>query len=137
MTTEELRQQILQLVTEYTRQRHSPRAFVPGESVIPPSGKANAIAAVVSEPGTAVQASGSAAEEAKPVEEAGPKSGATTSLEKAAAKRVVPAKTAEGRATNAPVKAPGKSAGKATAKPAVKRSALRPGAKHPDRAKGR
>ncbi len=39
MTTEELRQQILQLVTEYTRQRHAQRAFVPGESVIPASGK--------------------------------------------------------------------------------------------------
>jgi CDP-6-deoxy-D-xylo-4-hexulose-3-dehydrase len=39
MTTEELREQILKLVTEYTRQRHAPRAFVPGESVIPPSGK--------------------------------------------------------------------------------------------------
>ena len=39
MTTEELREQILQLVTEYARQRHAPRAFVPGESVIPPSGK--------------------------------------------------------------------------------------------------
>jgi CDP-6-deoxy-D-xylo-4-hexulose-3-dehydrase len=39
MTTEELREQILQLVTEYTRQRHAPRPFVPGESVIPPSGK--------------------------------------------------------------------------------------------------
>ena len=39
MTTEELREQILQLVAEYTRQRHAPRPFVPGESVIPPSGK--------------------------------------------------------------------------------------------------
>lgn len=39
MTTEELREQILQLVTEYTRQRHASRPFVPGESVIPPSGK--------------------------------------------------------------------------------------------------
>jgi CDP-6-deoxy-D-xylo-4-hexulose-3-dehydrase len=39
MTTEELREQILKLVTEYTKQRHSPRVFVPGESVIPPSGK--------------------------------------------------------------------------------------------------
>jgi CDP-6-deoxy-D-xylo-4-hexulose-3-dehydrase len=39
MTTEDLRQQILLLVTEYTRQRHAPRAFVPGETVIPPSGK--------------------------------------------------------------------------------------------------
>jgi CDP-6-deoxy-D-xylo-4-hexulose-3-dehydrase len=39
MTTEELRQQILQLVTQYTAQRHAPRAFVPGESVVPPSGK--------------------------------------------------------------------------------------------------
>jgi len=39
MTTEELREQILQLVTEYTRQRHAPRTFVPGESVVPPSGK--------------------------------------------------------------------------------------------------
>jgi len=39
MTIEDLRQQILLLVTEYTRQRHAPRAFVPGESVIPPSGK--------------------------------------------------------------------------------------------------
>ncbi len=39
MTTEELREQILQLVTEYTRQRHGARPFVPGESVIPPSGK--------------------------------------------------------------------------------------------------
>jgi CDP-6-deoxy-D-xylo-4-hexulose-3-dehydrase len=39
MTTEELRQQILQLVTEYTRQRHAARPFVPGESVVPPSGK--------------------------------------------------------------------------------------------------
>ncbi|MGA3125526.1 MAG: lipopolysaccharide biosynthesis protein RfbH [Candidatus Korobacteraceae bacterium] len=39
MTTEELRQQILQLVTQYTRQRHAPRPFIPGESVIPPSGK--------------------------------------------------------------------------------------------------
>ena len=39
MTTEELRRQILLLVTEYTRQRHAPRAFVPGESAIPASGK--------------------------------------------------------------------------------------------------
>ena len=39
MTTEELREQILRLVTEYTMQRHAPRTFVPGESVIPPSGK--------------------------------------------------------------------------------------------------
>ena len=39
MTTEELREQILKLVTEYTKQRHAPRTFVPGESVIPPSGK--------------------------------------------------------------------------------------------------
>jgi CDP-6-deoxy-D-xylo-4-hexulose-3-dehydrase len=39
MTTEELREQILRLVTEYTIQRHAPRAFVPGETVIPPSGK--------------------------------------------------------------------------------------------------
>jgi CDP-6-deoxy-D-xylo-4-hexulose-3-dehydrase len=39
MTTEELREQILRLVTEYTKQRHAPRAFVPGETVIPPSGK--------------------------------------------------------------------------------------------------
>ncbi len=39
MTTDELRQQILQLVTEYTRQRHAPREFVPGETTIPPSGK--------------------------------------------------------------------------------------------------
>lgn len=39
MTTEELREQILQLVTEYTKQRHAARPFVPGESVIPPSGK--------------------------------------------------------------------------------------------------
>lgn len=39
MTTEELREQILQLVTEYTKQRHGPRVFVPGESVIPASGK--------------------------------------------------------------------------------------------------
>ncbi len=39
MTTEELREQILQLVTEYTKQRHAPRPFVPGESVVPPSGK--------------------------------------------------------------------------------------------------
>jgi CDP-6-deoxy-D-xylo-4-hexulose-3-dehydrase len=39
MTTEELREQILQLVTEYTKQRHAARTFVPGESVIPPSGK--------------------------------------------------------------------------------------------------
>ncbi len=39
MTTEELREQILQLVTEYTKQRHAARPFVPGESVVPPSGK--------------------------------------------------------------------------------------------------
>ncbi len=39
MTTEELREQILQLVTEYTKQRHAPREFVAGESVIPPSGR--------------------------------------------------------------------------------------------------
>jgi CDP-6-deoxy-D-xylo-4-hexulose-3-dehydrase len=39
MTTEELREQILRLVTEYTKQRHAPLPFVPGESVIPPSGK--------------------------------------------------------------------------------------------------
>jgi CDP-6-deoxy-D-xylo-4-hexulose-3-dehydrase len=39
MTTEELREQILQLVTEYTKQRHAARPFVAGESVIPPSGK--------------------------------------------------------------------------------------------------
>jgi CDP-6-deoxy-D-xylo-4-hexulose-3-dehydrase len=39
MTTEELREQILRLVTEYTKQRHASRAFVPGETVIPPSGK--------------------------------------------------------------------------------------------------
>ena len=39
MTQDELRQQIMQLVSEYTRQRHAPRKFVPGESVIPPSGK--------------------------------------------------------------------------------------------------
>ncbi|HVJ05852.1 MAG TPA: lipopolysaccharide biosynthesis protein RfbH [Candidatus Saccharimonadales bacterium] len=39
MTAEELRQQILQLVTEYTKQRHAQREFVPGESVIPPSGR--------------------------------------------------------------------------------------------------
>jgi len=39
MTQDELRQQIMELVTEYTRQRHAPRKFVAGESVIPPSGK--------------------------------------------------------------------------------------------------
>ncbi len=39
MTTEELRRQILQLVTQYTAQRHAQRTFVPGESVVPPSGK--------------------------------------------------------------------------------------------------
>ena len=39
MTPDELRQQIMQLVTEYTRQRHAPRNFVAGETVIPPSGK--------------------------------------------------------------------------------------------------
>jgi CDP-4-dehydro-6-deoxyglucose reductase, E1 len=39
MTTEELREQILKLVTEYALQRHAPRPFLPGESVIPPSGK--------------------------------------------------------------------------------------------------
>ena len=39
MTTEQLREQILQLVTEYAKQRHAPRTFVPGESVIPPAGK--------------------------------------------------------------------------------------------------
>jgi CDP-4-dehydro-6-deoxyglucose reductase, E1 len=39
MTNDELRQQILQLVTEYTKQRHAPRKFVPGESMVPPSGK--------------------------------------------------------------------------------------------------
>jgi CDP-4-dehydro-6-deoxyglucose reductase, E1 len=39
MTTEQLREQILQLVTEYTKQRHAQREFAPGESVIPPSGK--------------------------------------------------------------------------------------------------
>ncbi len=39
MTMEELRQQILLLVAEYTRLRHAPAAFVPGETVIPVSGK--------------------------------------------------------------------------------------------------
>src|SRR6202142_1014950 len=39
MTQDELRLQIMELVTESTRQRHAPRKFVPGESVIPPSGK--------------------------------------------------------------------------------------------------
>ncbi len=39
MTTEQLREQILQLVTEYAKQRHAPRPFVPGETVIPPAGK--------------------------------------------------------------------------------------------------
>jgi len=39
MTPEELREQILRLVTEYTKQRHAPQVFVPGESVIPPSGR--------------------------------------------------------------------------------------------------
>ena len=39
MTQDELRLQIMQLVGEYTRQRHAPRKFVPGESVVPPSGK--------------------------------------------------------------------------------------------------
>jgi CDP-6-deoxy-D-xylo-4-hexulose-3-dehydrase len=36
---QELREQILQLVGEYARERHAPRAFVPGETPIPPSGK--------------------------------------------------------------------------------------------------
>jgi CDP-6-deoxy-D-xylo-4-hexulose-3-dehydrase len=39
MTTEQLREEILKLVTEYTKQRHAPKAFVAGQSVIPPSGK--------------------------------------------------------------------------------------------------
>src|ERR1017187_2332391 len=38
VTTDELRQQIMQLVTEYTRQRHAPPNFVAGEAGIPPSG---------------------------------------------------------------------------------------------------
>jgi len=38
-TQDELRRQIMELVTEYSRLRHAPRPFVPGESVIPPSGK--------------------------------------------------------------------------------------------------
>jgi CDP-6-deoxy-D-xylo-4-hexulose-3-dehydrase len=36
---EELRRQIMELVNEYTGLRHAPRAFVPGETVIPPSGR--------------------------------------------------------------------------------------------------
>jgi CDP-4-dehydro-6-deoxyglucose reductase, E1 len=39
MSIDELRQQILQLVTEYAGQRHARRSFVPGETTIPPSGK--------------------------------------------------------------------------------------------------
>jgi CDP-4-dehydro-6-deoxyglucose reductase, E1 len=39
MNTDELREQIMQLVTEYTKQRHAPRGFVAGETMIPPSGK--------------------------------------------------------------------------------------------------
>jgi CDP-6-deoxy-D-xylo-4-hexulose-3-dehydrase len=39
MTQEQLRQQIFQLVTEYAKQRHAPRPFVPGETMIPPAGK--------------------------------------------------------------------------------------------------
>jgi len=39
MTTDELREQILKLVTEYTAQRHPKRKFVPGETTVPPSGK--------------------------------------------------------------------------------------------------
>jgi len=38
-TQEELRRQILELVGEYAGLRHAARPFVPGETVIPPSGK--------------------------------------------------------------------------------------------------
>lgn len=39
MNSESLRQQIAELVARYAEQAHAPRPFVPGESVIPPSGK--------------------------------------------------------------------------------------------------
>ena len=39
MSQDELRRQIMELVTEYTKQRHAPRSFVAGETAIPPSGK--------------------------------------------------------------------------------------------------
>jgi CDP-6-deoxy-D-xylo-4-hexulose-3-dehydrase len=39
MTAEHLRQQILSLVTKYTEEHHAPKPFVPGETVVPPSGK--------------------------------------------------------------------------------------------------
>lgn len=39
MTPEALRQEISQLVEQYANQAHAPQPFIPGESVIPPSGK--------------------------------------------------------------------------------------------------
>ena len=39
MTTENLRQQITKLVEEYAELAFAPKAFEPGQSVIPPSGK--------------------------------------------------------------------------------------------------
>ena len=39
MTSDMLRQQIADLVARYAEQAHAPQPFVPGESVIPPSGK--------------------------------------------------------------------------------------------------
>lgn len=39
MTPDNLRQQIAELVARYAEQAHAPRPFVPGKSVIPPSGK--------------------------------------------------------------------------------------------------
>jgi CDP-6-deoxy-D-xylo-4-hexulose-3-dehydrase len=39
MTPDILRQQIADLVARYAEQAHAPKPFVPGESVIPPSGK--------------------------------------------------------------------------------------------------
>ncbi|MCX7272053.1 MAG: lipopolysaccharide biosynthesis protein RfbH [Burkholderiales bacterium] len=39
MTPDMLRQQIADLVARYAEQAHAPKPFVPGESVIPPSGK--------------------------------------------------------------------------------------------------
>ena len=39
MTPDALRQQIAELVARYAEAAHAPKLFVPGESVIPPSGK--------------------------------------------------------------------------------------------------
>ena len=39
MSEDEIRKEISQLVEKYAQQAYAPKPFVPGESVVPPSGK--------------------------------------------------------------------------------------------------